>query len=217
MIAGYVDGYGLVVFSTFLSFMSGNTTQTGTSLGEGMPGLALPSAVAIGAFLVGVVLGNLRTRSEGRQRSVLVVVALWLGAVCAGLKLGVLRGIPAIAMIACAMGLLNTAIARVGNEPVNLTFVTGALNRLGAHIAGAIKRRPLDDAMGSWDTHAGRAALLGCVWTAFLFGAVLAGLATGRLGEWTLAAPAALILVIAALFEFVGENDRVRSAEKSTG
>ena len=30
MIAGYIDAYGLIRYQTYLSFMSGNTTQTGS-------------------------------------------------------------------------------------------------------------------------------------------------------------------------------------------
>jgi Protein of unknown function (DUF1275) len=29
MIAGFVDAYGIITYNTYLSFMSGNTTQTG--------------------------------------------------------------------------------------------------------------------------------------------------------------------------------------------
>ena len=33
MVAGYVDAYGFVHYQTFVSFMSGNTTQSGVKLG----------------------------------------------------------------------------------------------------------------------------------------------------------------------------------------
>jgi len=47
MIAGYVDAYGYITFKTYLSFMSGNTTQTGSQIGQGDLAAAIPSLLAI--------------------------------------------------------------------------------------------------------------------------------------------------------------------------
>lgn len=200
MVAGYVDGFGLLAFSTYLSFMSGNTTQTGANLGLGNLPMAIPSAVAIGAFLLGVFAGNLREEA-GRQvqhRGALLVVGAALCIACVGLWMRWLASLPSIAFIACAMGVMNTTLSRVGNEAVNLTFVTGALNKIGVHLAAATRRAPLEDAQGAWDTHASRAALLTGVWASFLLGAVLAGVATATLGAWTLL-PAGCVLVACGL------------------
>ncbi len=205
MVAGYVDGFGLLAFNTFLSFMSGNTTQTGANIGRGAFGLALPSAVAIAGFLFGVFVGNLRTPYRG-DRALIVAVAAALAAACIGLHTSWLTVIPSLGLIAIAMGVMNTTFSRVGNEPVNLTFVTGALNKMGMHLAQALKRRPLDDAQGAWDTHIGRALLLTGVWAAFLIGATLAGLATLRLADWTLLPAAGFLLLIAMTFQFSGEH-----------
>src|SRR2546428_13015436 len=35
MIAGYMDAYGYITFKTYVSFISGNTTQTGYLAGQG--------------------------------------------------------------------------------------------------------------------------------------------------------------------------------------
>ena len=43
LIAGYVDAYGLIRYQTYLSFMSGNTTQTGSQIGQGHLAAAVPS------------------------------------------------------------------------------------------------------------------------------------------------------------------------------
>jgi len=47
MIAAYVDGFGLLTFRTYLSFMSGNTTQTGCGIGQWEIALIVPSSPAI--------------------------------------------------------------------------------------------------------------------------------------------------------------------------
>jgi len=44
IIADYLDGYGLLVFGTYVSFMSGNTTSTGLKIGQGHFDAALPFA-----------------------------------------------------------------------------------------------------------------------------------------------------------------------------
>jgi uncharacterized membrane protein YoaK (UPF0700 family) len=202
MIAGYVDGYGLLAFSTFLSFMSGNTTQTGSNLGRADLALALPSAVAIGAFLLGIFTGNLRSATPPNTRThdrlLLTAVGLMLAAACTGLWLRWFTQIPSIALIAFAMGIMNTTLSRIGNEPVNLTFVTGTLNKIGTHLAMAAKGEPLTDAEGTRDTHISRALLLTAVWASFLIGAILAGAATATLQEWTLLPAAGALMVAAA-------------------
>src|SRR5271169_6252941 len=48
LIAGYVDGYGIVALGVYVSFMSGNTTQTGTQTGQGHFAAALRIASPIG-------------------------------------------------------------------------------------------------------------------------------------------------------------------------
>ncbi|MFO0861949.1 MAG: YoaK family protein [Phycisphaerales bacterium] len=206
LIAGYVDGYGLLAFNTYLSFMSGNTTQTGANVGRSVFELAVPSSIAIASFLLGLFLGHLRPDEPGATRSpaearLLGTVGLMLGVASVGIHYQWLGGNGAIAFVALAMGLMNTAFARVGNEPVNLTFVTGTLNKIGAHLAMASRGRPLDGAAGARDTHLARALLLTSIWAAFLGGAVLAGMATAKLGGWTLLPPGAglgLLAVFAA-------------------
>jgi hypothetical protein len=56
MIAGFMDAYGI---RTYLSFMSGNTTQTGYQTGQGNFGAAVPSALAIVFFVSGSFAGAL--------------------------------------------------------------------------------------------------------------------------------------------------------------
>ena len=187
--------------------MSGNTTQTGANLGRADLPLAIPSALAIAAFLLGIFLGNLRSTTNqptagGHTKKhdglALVSVATMLALACIGLSLHFLAALPSIALIAFAMGLMNTTFSRIGNEQVHLTFVTGALNKIGTHLALATRHDPLTDSAGPWDTHKSRALLLTAVWSAFLIGAILAGLATPRFAEWTLIPPAAILLAAAA-------------------
>jgi uncharacterized membrane protein YoaK (UPF0700 family) len=101
-------------------------------------------------------------------------------------------------VLSAAMGFLNPAVSRIGSEPLSLTFVTGTLNKIGGHLALAARRERLPDAEGARDTHLRRALLEACIWTGFLTGAVLSGLAALRLGRLALV-PACAVLIVVAL------------------
>jgi uncharacterized membrane protein YoaK (UPF0700 family) len=200
LIAGSLDAYGFMTYQTYLSFMSGNTTQTGSALGQGNWGLALPSGLAIAFFVCGCFAATLLTHSALRRtrRLVFVMVVATLASIIGITMLGILYAGLHIAAISFSMGLMNTAVSRVGAQSVNLTFVTGTLSRLGMHLALAVKQAPLSDSQGPWDTHWGRALALATIWTGFLTGAILAGAATPRFGVWVLLAPLLALSVLAA-------------------
>lgn len=192
-IAGFVDGHGLIQFQTFMSFMSGNTTQSGVDVGLGQVGLALPALTAIASFVLGVFVGSLLEGAGGLRRRYLSVVVL-LG-IATGL--GVLGGknaIPSIAMLGFGMGMMNTVVSHAGGQHVNIGFVSGTLNSLATHLAQAARRAPLTGSLGAWDRHITRAALLALVWLAFFCGAAADALLESRLGPWVLLPPMLLLL-----------------------
>ena len=204
MIAGYVDAYGFISYRTYVSFMSGNTTQTGFLIGQDNLAVAVPALLAIVSFLIGVFTGTFLRHSglthSGASQShwlpfgwVATLLAVNLGVT----HLGPLASGVGIATLSLAMGLMNTALSRVGAQSVNLVFVTGTLNTMAQHLALAVKRAPLPEARGSWDTHRRRAFLLMGVWASFLTGAVLAGVATSRFGVWVLLLPVMTLLALA--------------------
>jgi uncharacterized membrane protein YoaK (UPF0700 family) len=210
LIAGYVDAYALIAYGVYVSFMSGNTTQTGSMIGEGRLPVALPSAVAILFFVVGSFAGTWLTESRFRNlRQVrFSIIAGALAMIIAGSQLGnlALHAEIIIAMLGLAMGLLNSTQSHIGPEPVSLTFVTGTLSKVGNHLAMAVRRAPLPDAQGPWDTHLRRAGLMASVWGGFLTGAIVSGAASLYFGVWVLLPPLLLMLALAAS----GGGDRTR-------
>ncbi len=202
LIAGFVDAYGMITYGVYASFMSGNTTQTGYQMAEGAFGPVSLSALAILFFVVGSFVGTLLVEFAGRyaRQVVYCVVAAALAAIVGLTQSGMLTGAFAIGAISVAMGVMNTALSRVGAQAVSLTFVTGSLSRVGSSLALALRRAPLRDAQGPWDTHLRRAVLLARLWLGFLVGAFLAGAGTPRYGALVLAAPA-IILAILAVFD----------------
>jgi uncharacterized membrane protein YoaK (UPF0700 family) len=201
MIAGFLDAYGIITYNTYLSFMSGNTTQTGYQTGQGHFGAAAPSALAIIFFVGGSLAGALLAHSAVRRirRVVFGMVASSLALIIGLTRLGLLSDGVGIAVISFAMGAMNAALSRVGAQSVSLTFVTGTLSRIGMHLALAFSHAPLPGSQGSWDTHLHRVRVLAGIWAGFLAGALLSGATTPRLGVWVLLLP---ILVLSALAAF---------------
>jgi uncharacterized membrane protein YoaK (UPF0700 family) len=199
LIAGSVDAYGMITYHTYLSFMSGNTTQTGYETGQGNFGAALPSALAIVFFVVGSFAGALLAHSAVRRIPRLVFGMVGSSLVIIGFtRLGLLSDGVGIAVISFAMGAMNAGLSRVGAQSVSLTFVTGTLNGIAVHLGLAVRHAPLPDSQGSWDTHQHRARLLAGMWAGFLAGALLSGATTPRFGVWVLLLPTLALSALAA-------------------
>src|SRR6478752_1043971 len=128
-LAGYVDGIGfLYLGGLFVSFMSGNSTRMGVSLAEGHFQAA---AEALGLISL-IVLG----RSRLSQCWVLLAegLLLALAALCNALGFANV----AVAMIVLAMGLENAVFQIHGGSGLGLTYVTGALVKVGQFLAAAV-------------------------------------------------------------------------------
>lgn len=158
-LAGYVDAVGFLSADRyFVSFMSGNTTRLATELIADTPRAAIPALLILG-FVLGVALGHVVAESTGVWRKPAV-----LGLVTALLAMGAVLALTAhtaamMAMLVLAMGALNTAL-RQGETPVALTYLTGALVRIGQGLGGLVtgRREP------------GLASFIG-LWLALAFGA----------------------------------------------
>ena len=155
MAAGYVDAYGYLTYNTYVSFMSGNTTQAGMRAGAGNLMAAFMMMLAILFFIIGVAIGTLVAQSRAPQsrRMALGLVAVLFACVIAVTRLRAGPSELPIVVLTLAMGILNTALSNVGAESVSLTFVTGTVARIGNHLAFAYARARLTDAQGSGDTH----------------------------------------------------------------
>jgi uncharacterized membrane protein YoaK (UPF0700 family) len=203
LIAGYLDGYGLLVLGTYVSFMSGNTTFSGLKSGQGNFHAALPSAVAVLSFVTGSFLGNLCTQSRLRHSHRLIFgVIAGLLATVSGLESHGLWNAPAeVALLSLGMGMMNPALSKVGAESVSLTFVTGTLNRIGGHLAAAAGRKPLPEGQRSGDSHLARARIDLSVWSGFLVGAGLSGLTSSHFRTWALLPPCVVMIALGLFSE----------------
>jgi uncharacterized membrane protein YoaK (UPF0700 family) len=138
-LAGYVDAIGFLhLGGLFVSFMSGNSTRMGVSLAEGQWASALESLGLIALFVIGAAAGSLIVLGRGvnRQPWVLLVEASLLGA--AALAYAFDQSNVAVAAIVLAMGLENAVFQIHGGGGLGLTYVTGALVKVGQLAAVAL-------------------------------------------------------------------------------
>lgn len=208
LIAGYTDAFGFIQYQTYVSFMSGNTTQSGLSMGRAAWTLAVPTLLAIASFVVGVFVGTLvaNTRSghaPGSRFGLVAAIMAGVAAASVGASLSLDLG---VMLLSLAMGIMNTTLTQVGGEAVALGYVSGTLNAFARHLALACRRVTLPDAQGSWDTHARRALLLAGAWLAFLTGATLSTAATLRIGAWVLVLPVVVLTAFAMMDKAAGSG-----------
>ncbi|EJN12967.1 putative membrane protein [Bradyrhizobium sp. YR681] len=143
MVAGYVDGIGFLhLGGLFVSFMSGNSTRLGVSLAEAQWWQAAGALGLIALFVAGAAVGSLVVLGggAGRQPWLLLIEAVLLAAAA----LCHAYGLPnlAIAGIVLAMGLENAVFQIDGGAGLGLTYVTGALVKVGQLLAVSLTGGP---------------------------------------------------------------------------
>lgn len=142
-VAGYVDGLGFLhLGGLFVSFMSGNTTRLGVGLAQSNWLTAAEALGLIALFVTGAVTGSLIVR-RGRpysQAGVLFTETVLLA--IAGLAASFGWTWFAVSMIVIAMGLENAVFQVAGSGGLGLTYVTGALVRMGQLMAVALSGGP---------------------------------------------------------------------------
>jgi uncharacterized membrane protein YoaK (UPF0700 family) len=138
-LAGYVDGIGFLhLGGLFVSFMSGNSTRMGVNLAQGNWLNAAEALGLIALFVTGAAAGSLVVLGRGvhRQPWVLLAEALLLAAAALCYSFGFSNA--AIAAIVLAMGLENAVFQIDGGAGLGLTYVTGALVKVGQLAAAAL-------------------------------------------------------------------------------
>lgn len=188
-LAGYVDGIGFLhLGGLFVSFMSGNSTRMGVSLADGQWSSALEALGLIVLFVAGAAVGSLIVlgRSAHRQAMLLLTEGLLLVAAALAYHLG--QQALAVAAIVLAMGLENAVFQIRGGGGLGLTYVTGALVKVGQFLAAAISGGP----RWGWLPN-----LL--LWAALVAGAVVGGLAYNSFNLGAIWIAAVVTLALAAV------------------
>ncbi len=186
-LAGYVDALAFIELKGFfVSFMSGNSTRMGVGIIEDRADWQTALAL-IACFGVGVVLGSLVGRKVERHRAakIIAMIAALLGGAALTMALHCPRDF-AIALMALGMGAVNAVYEKDGQVTFGLTYMTGAIVKLGQHVAAFLTGERPEGSISYallWLGLVGGAALaafthpiwgLGGLWAASLFAAALA-------------------------------------------
>lgn len=189
--AGMVDAIGFMASGGFfLSFMSGNSTRLSIGLAEGAPYVFMVAAL-IFSFVGGVIAGSLtgngdKTSANKRQATILVGIAALLFAAPIIADFGWL--LPAICVAAFCMGAENTLYERDGSVSFGLTYMTGALVKIGQGVATLLR----GGSKTAWLPYL-------FLWTGLVSGAVIGALLFSKFNVYSFWMPGAL----AAIFSMV--------------
>jgi uncharacterized membrane protein YoaK (UPF0700 family) len=137
-VAGYVDASAFMASKGyFVSFMSGNSTRLGVGLIT-RTSFALTALGIIAAFVAGVVLATIMSRTvlKARPYRLLYAIALMISAAAAAAAQG--QASLALVLLAIAMGAENLLYEKDGEVRFGLTYMTGALVRVGVGIGSAL-------------------------------------------------------------------------------
>jgi uncharacterized membrane protein YoaK (UPF0700 family) len=187
--AGYVDGIGFLhLGGLFVSFMSGNSTRLGVSLAEGNWSNAAAALGLIALFVVGAAGGSLIVLGRGANRQPWVLLAEAMLLAVAALCYAIDRSNAAVAAIVLAMGLENAVFQIDGGAGLGLTYITGALVKVGQLAAAALT----GGARWGWLPN-----LL--LWAALVAGAVCGGLAYHWINLAAIWFAAALALILSGI------------------
>ena len=189
--AGFVDAAGFLSADRyFVSFMSGNTTRLGVELARGSAAALIAGGLLAG-FVLGVALGAMvADRLDRRHKSGVIALcaALLLAGALAG-SLGSTAGFLGLSVL--AMGALNNVFRQRGEVALGVTYMTGALVRVGEGLAGWLA-----------GTGRGRKGLLPSLllWASLSLGGLIGALCFLRLGDvapWLAAGWLALLALAA--------------------
>jgi uncharacterized membrane protein YoaK (UPF0700 family) len=171
----------------FVSFMSGNTTELAVAGAAAQVVDVASTGGVVALFVAGVTSGRLlgRLAAAWRRPMILVVEAALLALAAAIAP----AAVASIAAMALAMGLQNT-VHPPGDSTLGRTYVTGTLVRFGEQLADALCDR---SGAARW----GWAPYL-ALWTGLALGATAGALAYRAFGGRAVAAPAAVLLALAA-------------------
>lgn len=141
-LAGYVDAIGFISLGGFfVSFMSGNSTRVAVGLIRDTPA-ALVAGFLVLSFVSGVIAGSFVASRAARHRKP-AVLAFVTGLLTAAASLSeVTSHLPVAMVLAAAMGAENAVFQRNGEVSIGVTYMTGALVKLGQHIASAFMGGP---------------------------------------------------------------------------
>ncbi|MEH3088280.1 MAG: YoaK family protein [Microbacterium arborescens] len=192
LVAGYLDGCGFILLGGyFVSFMTGNTTRLAVDLAHVDWSAAGLAAALVVSFVLGVMAGTALT-SPVADRTAAILGVITIATAAAALVASPGAPLAAGALLAFGMGAANTVLAQRQDISFGVTYMTGALVKVGQGIVRALRGGD----RWSWSRH-----LL--MWSAVAVGALAGGIVSASLGTgalWVAAAATGALTIAATVF-----------------
>ena len=216
VIAGMSDAIGFSQTGEFVSFMSGNTTRMAIAFSNHDISRGLRLSIVIGLFILGNTLGAIVGHlGRTHKRACLLTYSFLLLGVSAALPRVVgypdmlgLENLPgavrayvpdmtliSLVLLIFAMAGLNCTVEIVEGVGLSLTFVSGALAKLGRGLGNLFMGQGRID----WTIQL-------APWGGLVLGAIIGNLLDNRYGRGALWLPAVLSLLLAGYSFFVSEK-----------
>lgn len=206
-IAGYLDAVGIIKWKTYVSFMSGNTTQLGIAFSNTKSVTIITSITVIGCFVLGIYTGTCLSLWKNCKMKTLpfyIVSGILIAYTTASYFYNITI-ILSIAIIGFSTGIMNTIVTSVGNQNINTDFVTGTLTSLARNTAMLSMTNDKTDKK-QYKINAIHLLLL---WIGFLSGAFVAPFLPPSLGNLTLGLPGLLVLICGLLLSFTSLDSKI--------
>jgi uncharacterized membrane protein YoaK (UPF0700 family) len=191
LLAGYIDALGfLSLGGYFVSFMSGNSTRSAVDLihGASWKAALVPLGI-IALFVLGVMLGRAVRHYRKRTPSTAVLVFMSAALSAAAVAYEIDASTFAVPLMAVAMGAANNIFVREGEVSIGVTYMTGALVKLGQRLAGYL----LGERDTAWQPYF-------FLWTGLVCGACIGALGFAVFNLRSLWGGALLCLVLTLTF-----------------
>jgi uncharacterized membrane protein YoaK (UPF0700 family) len=180
----------------FVTFMTGNTERAVLGHFRGESGMAFAAAGLLGSFVLGVVVAMWCRRRywSAHPHSVTVLTTVCLGAATVldqvdyGFGADEVTFGP-IALVAFAIGALNTSFVKNGEVSVPLSYVTGTAVKLGQGIERHLSGGSAADWLGYF-----------LLYVSFVLGAVLGGVLSRVMGGAAMLATATVVCAVTTVY-----------------
>ena len=213
-VGGYADASSYLLAKTFTGHVTGNSILAAISLVNGEWSVSMDRFLAIATFLIGIILSlTAEQLVKGKLAKFSLAITLLLEAtivlVAAEFSTHLQQPYSRelfIMLMCLALGLQNGALQKAEGVSVHTTYVTGMVTTLIKHSFGQLKpvsrRQPAEPRQGAPNQRPPNqnptSKLIGALWLAFALGAGGGASMVLHFKNFTIAADAFLLFVLAA-------------------
>lgn len=199
--AGFVDVIAYLNWKTYVSLMSGNTTQLGIYINkDSTTNVMLLSVTALVVFVLGICIGTIYSiwRKEKARTSSLLIVAGIYALYVVLINTITIPPIISISFFGFGIGFLNTVIVSEGPIKLNSVFITGALVNVATSFATFVTSKDKAERKDAVEN----VFRFFFIWMGFLLGTFAGSSVFDDFGSYIMLVPVGLVLICAFIVRY---------------